>query len=127
MIEHIVAIFAGTLALGMVTWHITRIISDGSVFEPMRDKLWRRYEETKKRPIVRAGLYRLFYRGLSCRLCFGTEIAFVVTWGALIAGLIVSPSELPAAGWVLAFALGPLLTASWAEILRRVECLEAPE
>ncbi|KKN84403.1 hypothetical protein LCGC14_0288650 [marine sediment metagenome] len=121
MIEHLVAIFAGTLALGMVTWQLTRVISDGSLFEPLRNRLFKKYRNGA------GSAFKLFYAGLSCRLCFGTEIAFVVTWGALITALIVAPSELPAVAWVFAFVLGPFLTAAWAEVMRRIECLEAPE
>lgn len=122
MLEHIVAIFAGTLALGMVSWHITRVISDGSIFEPMRARLFKKYRRTKP-----GGIFRTVYNGMSCRLCFGTEIAIILTWGALVTGLIVKPSELPVAEWAFAFAVGPFLTASWGEVLRRIECLEAPE
>ncbi len=122
MIEHIVAIFAGTLALGMVTWHITRVISDGALFEPLRNRLWDKHQKQST-----GFRFRMFYAGLSCRLCFGTQIAIILTWGALLTGLIVKASELPPAEWGFAFAVGPFLTAAWGEIIRRVEAIEAPE
>lgn len=122
MTELLITALVGTFTLGLAAWQISRVISDGDIFEPMRGKLWVRYWEKREHDT----LFSTFYRGVSCRLCFGTQVAIVLTWGALIVALMVDRSELPAAVWGFAFIVGPFLTAAWSEVLRRVECLEAP-
>jgi hypothetical protein len=126
--EQLIVALLGTFALGLTTWHIVRVFSHGSLFKPFRE--WLEYigatwETGDTSP--RATFLLYLWRGFDCRLCFETQVAIILTWGALVTGLVVNPGVVPYAAWGLAFAIGPFLTAAWSEILRRVECVEAPK
>lgn len=127
MIEYLVAILLGTFALGITSWHITRVISVGKIFESFRGWL----EDEGLHPddgLPQPGVVGLVYLLFSCRLCLGTQVSIVLTWGALAAILAADWQQpvLPVVYWFFAFAVGPFLTAGWAEVVRRVECLETP-
>jgi hypothetical protein len=128
MIEPLLTALVGTFALGLASWHIARILHQGDLFKPFRE--WLEYVcarwETGDTSFPATALYHVG-KGFKCRLCFGTQVAIVLTWGMLVTGLIVQHSVLPAAEWGFAFAVGPFITGAWAEIIRRVEALEAPE
>lgn len=125
MIEHFILALGGTFALGLATWHIVRVVSQGSLFKPFW--VWLRWKVTTRPSGQLRGFYWWWLEGWDCRLCFGTEVALVLTWAALATGLVVKHSLIPPAEWAFAFIVGPFLTAAWAEVVRRIECLEAPE
>ncbi|KKN60422.1 hypothetical protein LCGC14_0532560 [marine sediment metagenome] len=108
-----------TFALGLATWHLARVISDGALFEPLRQRVRLNWYGSR--------LNALHVSLNNCRLCLNTQVAILLTWGALVTGLVVEwyePSSYPLAVWAFAFVVGPFLTAGWAEIIRRVECCE---
>lgn len=117
MIEHLIVILVGTFALGLATWHLTRVVADGALFAGMRR--WLSYCE--------GTFWKIILESIGCRLCLNTQAAFALTWGALMTGLLVRPNELPLPEWAFAFAVGPFIVAAWAEVMRRIECLEVPE
>ncbi len=130
MNDLLITSLVATFALGLATWHLAHIVSDGAVFEPLRTRLrcWAIDTETWAPHVeiehVRSPFWYLLLRSLDCRLCLNTQVAILLTWGALVTGLVVSHDALPLAEWFLAFVVGPFLTAGWSEIIRRVECCE---
>lgn len=121
MIDQLIVALVGTFILGLATWQVTRVIADGDIFKPMRTVLWDWYQGNTSR------LYRTFYTGISCRLCFGQQVAFLFTWGTLLGGLLATRGALSSTEWAFAFTVGPVLTGAWHEIIRKVEAIEAPE
>lgn len=103
MIEHITAALLSTLLLGLVTNQATRIIHDGSLFDPMWGWLCGWYAAEDRRDDLRGYLYR----GLTCRLCFGQWIAFLTTWAAVAVGWVVDPTALPQQEWLFLAIVGP--------------------
>ncbi len=119
MIESLVTVLLGTFVLGLAVWHIARVVVVGEIFEPMRQGLagWGQNPDDE---LPEPGLAGFVFRTISCRLCFGTQAAILVTWGALTALLVAGQLELPLAYWFLAGLIGPFVTAAWAELIRWV-------
>ena len=127
MLEHLIAAILGSACFGAISWHVAHLLARGSLFEPLRD--WLQYRCSHWETGCGShwcGALRIWWEGFHCRLCLSTQVAIVITWGALTTGLLVRPSELPAPEWGFIFAVGPFLVAAWAEAFRRIEIFEPP-
>lgn len=119
MLESLATVLLGTLILGLAVWHITRVVVIGEIFEPLRERVTQ-WGEHPDDGLPQPGLAGFVYRTISCRLCFGTQAAILVTWAALAALLVAGEASLPVVYWAFAFVIGPFLTAAWAELVRWV-------
>ncbi len=121
MLESLATVLLGTFVLGLAVWHIARVVVVGEIFEPMRQGL-AGWGQNPDDDLPEPGLRGFVFRTSTCRLCFGTQAAILVTWGALITLLVADWNQevLPLAYWVFAFVVGPFVTAAWSELIRWV-------
>lgn len=125
MLELLVTVSLGAFMLGMVTWHIARVVAEGRILESVRNRLvgigLTSAPFGGSYLLTRGRVGTFFLDLFDCRLCLNTQVALVVTWAVLVVGLVTVLGEASSAVWALAFVVGPFLVAAWAELLRRLE------
>lgn len=116
--------------LGIATWHISRVIADGSIFASLRSWLRTsvvRYELTtydQRFVEKRQGnfLLRFIHDVVLCRLCLNTQVAIGLT--LLVSPFTINVSDPTREAMIPLLVAQAFVIAGVAEIFRRVEILE---